>query len=581
MILVRADIQGFKSFAKRIHISFKPGITAVIGPNGSGKSNIAEAIRWVLGEQSTKALRAKERSDVLYAGEHGKATKAAVTLTFDNEEGRFPIHAAEITVTRSLTIQGESEYLVNNESVRLIDLTQMLAQSGIGTKSYTVISQGTVDRYLTATIQGRKELFDEATGIKSLQIKLGIANQKLEKTKQHAAQVRAIVDELAPRVTFLQRQINRYEQREQYEANFRIQQKLWYAHAWHNAAKELERLETEKSAHMTTIEHTRTKRIHVEQETGKTTRSILQDCKACLEVIIAGDIVDLVTIKRVHADIEKSLAPAKRVLDTSYEQEIRAEREDSAITAALEQLRNDLALLEQEILRECGSSALASITSQPPTEENIPTDQELRALSQKIASIGEKDPVVIKEYEEAKSRLQSLETQLSDIEITMDDILQSVQALHIQMKENFQKQFTRIQQSFTENFTELFGGGKADIISVPDGVDIIIAPPKKRPRHVTLLSGGEKTLTSLALIFAILDVQKPPFIVLDEVDAALDEANSKRFASLLAKRSHSTQSIVISHNRETMSVADILYGVTMHSDGTSHLYSVTIQDIRS
>ena len=154
---------------------------------------------------------------------------------------------------------------------------------------------------------------------------------------------------------------------------------------------------------MTTIEHTRTKRIHVEQETGKTTRSILQDCKACLEVIIAGDIVDLVTIKRVHADIEKSLAPAKRVLDTSYEQEIRAEREDSAITAALEQLRNDLALLEQEILRECGSSALASITSQPPTEENIPTDQELRALSQKIASIGEKDPVVIKEYEEAKS----------------------------------------------------------------------------------------------------------------------------------------------------------------------------------
>ncbi|HLC48931.1 MAG TPA: chromosome segregation protein SMC, partial [Candidatus Andersenbacteria bacterium] len=197
----------------------------------------------------------------------------------------------------------------------------------------------------------------------------------------------------------------------------------------------------------------------------------------------------------------------------------------------------------------------------------------------KIASIGEKDPVVIKEYEEAKSRLQSLETQLSDIEITMDDILQSVQALHVQMKENFQTQFTRIQQSFTENFTKLFGGGKAEIVSVPDGVDIIIAPPKKRPRHVALLSGGEKTLTSLALIFAILDVQKPPFIVLDEVDAALDEANSKRFASLLSARSHTTQSIVISHNRETMSVADVLYGVTMHSDGTSHLYSVKLEDI--
>ncbi|HSX25087.1 MAG TPA: AAA family ATPase, partial [Candidatus Andersenbacteria bacterium] len=108
--------------------------------------------------------------------------------------------------------------------------------------------------------------------------------------------------------------------------------------------------------------------------------------------------------------------------------------------------------------------------------------------------------------------------------------------------------------------------------------EISVIPPGKRARHITLLSGGERALTSIALLFAILDTQQPPFIVLDEVDAALDEANSHRFAQLLREHSNSTQSIVISHNRETMSQSDLLYGVTMHKNGISTVYSVKIMD---
>lgn len=688
MRLLSVDIQGFKSFAKRVHISFGPGITGIVGPNGSGKSNTAEAIRWVLGEQSSKALRAKERGDVIYTGEGGRSSRATVTLTFDNESGRFPIQAPEIAITRSLTLQGESEYLVNNEAIRLIDLQQMLAEAGIGTKSYTVISQGAVDRYLTATPQGRKELFDEATGIKSLQIKLNLSNQKLEKTRQHAEEVRAILTELTPRVTFLKRQVDRYDLREKYEFEFRINQALWYHNAWHNASKELERLQAEQSVFASRIQEARATRERIERETlekisgvqahetvvraytawkkeretliqmlEKTTaerkhaeqllsqhdqgdvsvdwntsaRAVLQECEKCISAFLEDAPLDKEKLQNIHSSITKTLAksetkkttditplvqavarlgaieqerrrqldalvepqkPSKEALESGHshqdlsraleqarEEEIQAQREDSAIASAQEQLRRDLTLLEQEILRECGTAALQKITTSLPEQKKVPTDQELRLLSQKIASIGERDPLVIKEYEEAKIRFDSLQEQLLDIEAAMRDIEEWIAQVTTQMEENFQEQFTRIQHSFSQYFTELFGGGKAELRSTEEGMDIIVMPPKKRPRHVALLSGGERTLTSLALIFAILDVQTPPFIVFDEVDAALDEANSKRFAQLLATRSHTTQSIVISHNRETMSVADVLYGVTMHVDGTSHLYSVKIEDI--
>ncbi len=691
MRLLSVDIQGFKSFAKHVHISFGPGTTGIVGPNGSGKSNTAEAIRWVLGEQSSKALRAKERTDVIYVGEGGKSSRATVTLTFDNESERFPIAAPEIAITRSLTLQGESQYLVNNEPIRLIDLQQMLAEAGIGTKSYTVISQGAVDRYLTATPQGRKELFDEATGIKSLQIKLNLSKQKLDKTKQHADEVRAILTELAPRVTFLKRQVDRYDLREKYEKEFRVSQELWYNNAWHTAAKELERLQAEQGVLASRIQSARTKREQLERETleklsviqtyettiqahnawkrgqenlfqllektreerkkaeallnnrkeesssvdwNTAARSVLKECEQCITAFLQDSPWDNEKIQIVHSSIKKTLSqseskksqdstpllqavarlgaieqeqerqlrslveppkPSKeaketlengistqnlsRDLETVREEEIQAQREDSAISSAQEQLRRDLTLLEQEILRECGTATLTKITTSLPEKKKIPSDQELRLLSQKIASIGDRDPLIIKEYEEANTRFNSLQDQLLDIEAAMQDIEEWIVQVTAQMKENFEEQFARIQKSFSQYFIQLFGGGKAELRSTEEGMDIIVMPPKKRPRHVALLSGGERTLTSLALIFAILDVQKPPFIVFDEVDAALDEANSKRFAQLLSTRSHSTQSIVISHNRETMSVADVLYGVTMHVDGTSHLYSVKIEDI--
>jgi chromosome segregation protein len=159
----------------------------------------------------------------------------------------------------------------------------------------------------------------------------------------------------------------------------------------------------------------------------------------------------------------------------------------------------------------------------------------------------------------------------------------------------FRSNFNKINNRFKENFRLLFGGGKAQIELTYEeesdvqededrdnsftGIDIAVAPPGKNPRHIGLLSGGEKALTSLALLLSIIQVQRPPFLVLDEVDAALDEVNSFRFAEALEKMAEFTQCIVITHNRETMGKADVLYGVAMGTNGASDIYSVKMEDV--
>lgn len=596
MRLLSVELVGFKSFAKRAYVSFGPGITGVVGPNGSGKSNIAEAIRWVLGEQSTKALRAKERTDVIYSGSLGNADRAKVTLTFDNESGKFPVAAGEIAITRALYRNSESRYMVNGEDVRLIDLQHMLASSGIGTKSYAVISQGTVDQYLTATPDARRELFDEATGIKPLKITLATSNQKLVRARAHADEIQVVLTELTPKVTFLRRQIDRYEKRDAWELQLREQQRAWYTAMWHTEQKTVHASQLSLQEAQGDIVRARNARmfadVHAAPKTPWATqvRTLLRASHATLDAIVAGKTPDIKELRSLLASINNILqaddAPkthtaASSTLESARQKEIAAEREEAACRIGLEQAERAAAQLEQEILRECGTQFLSSLpdTIFDASHSKSVDSEELRQLADKIASVGQRDELVVKEYEEAANRAQQFSDQLQDIEATIQDITQCIEEVSAQMDKTFARQFEQINASFRSFFTDLFGGGEANLVQSAEGIDITVAPPRKRARHISLLSGGERALTSLALLLAILQAQEPPFIVLDEVDAALDEANSRRFATLLKDQSHTTQSIVISHNRETMAAANVLYGVTMHADGVSTLYSVKIEDI--
>jgi chromosome segregation protein len=191
-------MQGFKSFAEKISLDFSGGITAVVGPNGSGKSNIADAIRWVLGEQSIKTLRGSKMEDVIFAGtEHRKPLGfAEVTITLDNSDSSLPIEYGEVSITRRVFRSGESEYLINKSQCRLKDITELLLDTGIGRDGYSVIGQGRVDEILSTRSEDRRHIFEEASGIMKYKVRKIEAEKKLEMTRQNLERINDIISEL-------------------------------------------------------------------------------------------------------------------------------------------------------------------------------------------------------------------------------------------------------------------------------------------------------------------------------------------------------------------------------------------------
>jgi len=208
-------------------------------------------------------------------------------------------------------------------------------------------------------------------------------------------------------------------------------------------------------------------------------------------------------------------------------------------------------------------------------------------LKRKINSLGSINPNAIDDYNSVKERYDDMTVQKEDLEKAEADIVKGIDTLKKEMLTRFTEGFNKINENFTKIFKELFGGGRAmlelDYEGVDDpldaGVNIIAEPPGKKLQKLSLLSGGEQALTAIAILFAILRLRPMPFCVLDEIEAALDEANVDRFARYLKKFSNETQFIVITHRKPTMELADALFGVTMQEKGVSKLVSVKLSDI--
>jgi chromosome segregation protein len=243
MYLEKIELQGFKSFARKTILQFahegkknrEVGLTVIVGPNGSGKSNIADAVRWVLGEQSLKLLRGKKSEDIIFAGSHKKSSLsfAEVSLYLNNETKRAPIDYSELVVTRRLYRDGEAEYLLNGSRVRLIDVQLLLAKARFGQRAYSVVGQGMVENFLNTTPAERKEFFDEATGVRMYQIKKHEAENKLANAQTNLEQAEALVAEIEPRMKSLTRQLKKLEQRTEIEKELSERQQNYYAGLWH------------------------------------------------------------------------------------------------------------------------------------------------------------------------------------------------------------------------------------------------------------------------------------------------------------------------------------------------------------
>ena len=187
MFLKSIEIRGFKSFADKTELSFKKGVTAVVGPNGSGKSNISDAIRWVLGEQSVKTLRGGKMEDVIFAGTQFRKPVglAQVSLTLDNSEGELPLDYSDVTISRRLYRNGDSEYLINNNSCRLKDVQELFMDTGIGKEGYSIIGQGKIDAILSGKPDERRALLEEAAGIVKFKTRKLESEKKLQSTEQN------------------------------------------------------------------------------------------------------------------------------------------------------------------------------------------------------------------------------------------------------------------------------------------------------------------------------------------------------------------------------------------------------------
>ncbi len=231
MHLKRLEIQGFKSFANKTTLEFEKGMTAVVGPNGSGKSNVADAIRWVLGEQSLKQLRGKRSEDVIFAGSEKKSKMsfASVTVTFDNSDKRIPLDYSEVSITRTIDRSGESDYMINGNKVRLLDVIDLILKSNIGTSRHTVIGQGTIDQMILSGPAEIKNLIDEASGVKSYYLRREKTLKRLEQTTQNLLRVQDLLKEIEPRLKSLRRQAKRMEERAVIEQELKNYQSEFYS----------------------------------------------------------------------------------------------------------------------------------------------------------------------------------------------------------------------------------------------------------------------------------------------------------------------------------------------------------------
>ena len=208
MYLKCIEVQGFKSFANKLRFEFHNGITGIVGPNGSGKSNVADAVRWVLGEQSAKQLRSSKMEDVIFAGTENRKPQgfAYVAITLDNTDHSLAIDYDEVTVARRVYRSGESEYLINGNACRLKDVHELFYDTGIGKEGYSIIGQGQIDKILSGKPEDRRELFDEAVGIVKFKRRKNAAVKKLEAEKQNLIRIEDILSELEKQVGPLEKQ---------------------------------------------------------------------------------------------------------------------------------------------------------------------------------------------------------------------------------------------------------------------------------------------------------------------------------------------------------------------------------------
>ena len=397
MYLESLELQGFKSFPDKIKLDFHKGITAVVGPNGSGKSNIGDAVRWVLGEQSSKNLRGGKMEDVIFAGTTQRKAMgcAQVTLNIVNNRGILEIPSDRVSITRKLYRSGESEYLINGSQVRLKDIYELFMDTGLGRDGYSIIGQGRVAEIVSAKSGERREIFEEAAGISKFRYKKAEAERRLAAAQENILRLRDIMGELESRVEPL-----------------RVQSE--------KAAKFLEYSEQKKSLEIT---------VWVKQ---------LDDLKEKLSELSDKILINTNEYDGVEADISRLEAEAEELQNNMQASSIRIEELRARILEAERsntQLHSDIAVYENDIAH-CNET-IADIENQQKNAENS-GEENRRIIEEKLALIKKAEEDIAeteKKYSSASEELNALISEQDSFDSKYSDVSGNLNKLYIKRSE--------------------------------------------------------------------------------------------------------------------------------------------------
>ena len=397
MFLKRLEIQGFKSFADRAEIQFVPGITAIVGPNGSGKSNLVDAMLWALGESNVRNLRGATASDIIFAGSEGKRRlgMASVSLTLDNESGRLPIDFNEVTVTRRVYRSGDGEFLINQSQCRLRDIYELFLDTGVGREAYSIVTQGHIDSVISSRPEERRELLEEAAGVKKYRWKKRETIKRLDQVERNLERVRDILAEIEPRLDPLEKQASDARRYREIHGDFRIGQlALYLAECGSFGSSSYD----------------------VEQKVNQAKAEALG-------------------IDAAVVDAEQAIADAKAALAHVSADEETLREEYGEATRRLDRAEAELSMLKRDLsrVREQVDSAAATLSRADAERDEMGAERE--RLEQELAQAAASCRRLEAELEAAQDAADRLQTEAEAIEDDVPVRAEEVEALQAQLAE--------------------------------------------------------------------------------------------------------------------------------------------------
>ncbi len=763
MYLKNITLRGFKSFKNKSKLFFEPGVSVIVGPNGSGKSNVADAISWVLGEQSPKSLRGSSMGDVIFRSKDEEMAIAEVSLMFDNSNKLFNTEFRDVKFTRRVFSRGGSEYFINSSPCRLLDIQELTADSGIGKGLHIIINQGQINEIAVLKSIERKTIIDEILGISKHKDRRNKSLAKLQKVKNDVERVDDLMEEIrrtmdpleieAKRalkyaeisnllkseeislfIAYLNRLNNEWEsENESYSKNKdqlkeigdrildiekerddllklsskeRDEFELWKnkIDLFNSEKNSLENtialVESKRNVFSTlynmfdlqftgNIENTEVPRTSVKSGKDdevpslqqisnglkkidslfsnlledlkkklkdkdaldyieKEAKSIVKEIGKLYKIVEAGCqyeggsskkelqkedarkidnakkrleqigniksicMTNLERSKRIRLLLNEFLSVSenmKRRLYPEFEKrrdlisknqgkvnelenqinqlnisKSNVENNIYKIDLKKEQIKERVEAITEGIVDNYNLSIDYALKSYSPANNIRQSEIKVRKLKNEIKEFGNVNPNAAIEYNRIKKRFDFLAGQRVDLIESKRNLEELIKDINERMADYFFKKFDEINRCFKGYFKTLFPLGEGEMqLEKSDGtsddeigVDLKVDIGNNKFVPLSLLSGGEKSLVSMAFLFSIYSINPSPFYVFDEVDAALDDANINRFLTLVKKFSEKQQIIIITHQKRTMEVADTIYGVTMQSNGISKVISEKI-----